>query len=465
MERRPHGAPASSPACAAPSGRFNSSPQPRRPLPHRRSRNNLLQNWRALTHGAPAPWSAGVLAGLRRTAGSVQLLPAATPPAAAPAVRKQPTPELARPDPWSAGVLAGLRRTVGSVQLFTAATPPERRYPPGAVWHDGFRSRRRAAPAALLAFTALAASGCSASPQSPPPQDATARIAAAIAATPADAFTGLGRSIWIGAANAGEALYRESDDLPRPAASSIKTAYLVEFFADRAGALDEPVPDAAAVVGDPQHAAIVHFDAEVQTEIREHLEPATARTVGRHMIRGTDVSNAVYNAAANLVTAHLGGPPDLTRRIHERHPDLAGITARRYMLAARDVTGDNEVTAGSLATVLGGIARGDLPGIAPETHEALRDVLFLEESPEGRHYYKGGSLNSSPITRVLSGYFERPGDAPGQQLVYAFMAELPGPDGIGLGNLDSGEAGRQLQDYLEALREATLPIAREALAQ
>ena len=51
-------------------------------------RTPALQNWRALTYGAPAPWSAGVLAGHRRTVGSVQLSTAATPPAAGPAVRK-----------------------------------------------------------------------------------------------------------------------------------------------------------------------------------------------------------------------------------------------------------------------------------------------------------------------------------------------------------------------------------------
>ena len=46
------------------------------------------------------------------------------------------------------------------------------------------------------------------------------------------------------------------------------------------------------------------------------------------MIRGTGVSNPVYNAAANLVTAFLGGPPELTARIQARHPDY-----RRHRLA------------------------------------------------------------------------------------------------------------------------------------
>ncbi len=314
-------------------------------------------------------------------------------------------------------------------------------------------------PAAGLALAPAWAAGCN----GPAPLDGRQAITAALDGVDASEFTGLGRSIWIGTAG-GAALYDEAPDVPRPAASSIKTAYLVEFFSDRADALDEPVPDAVEVVGNPEHPAIVHFDADTQAEIKEHLETADARTVGRHMIRGTGVSNPVYNAAANLVTAFLGGPPELTARIKARHPDYAGIDSRRYMLAARDVTGDNTATAGSLAAVLSAVARGDVPGVSPETHEAMRDILFLEDTGGGRHFYKGGSLNSNPITRVLSGYYAVPGEPTGQALVYAFMAEVPGPASVAPGDLEPGDAGRRLQDHLEALREAALPAARQWLS-
>ena len=326
-------------------------------------------------------------------------------------------------------------------------------------------SRFRSGLAALvlaLGWTTAWTSGCAGSPATPPAGPGE-RIAAALESVSAADFTDLGRSIWIGTAD-GEALYEESPDIPRPAASSIKTAYLVEFFSDRADALDEPVPGAADVVGNPEHPAIVHFDADTQAEIREHLETATARTVGRHMIRGTGVSNPVYNAAANLVTAFLGGPPQLTDRIHARHPDFAGIASRRYMLAARNVTGDNTATAGSLAAVLASIARSDVPGVASKTHEAMREILFLEDTEDGRHFYKGGSLNSNPITRVLSGYHEVRGEPADRALVYAFMAEVPGPESVAPGDLEAGDAGRRLQDYLEALREAALPVARRGLS-
>lgn len=314
----------------------------------------------------------------------------------------------------------------------------------------------------LLALAGLA--GCAAPPTAapPPPAEGAAAIASALGAVPADGLPGLERSVWIGFADSGISgggpLYAEAAEIPRPAASSIKTSYLVELFAERAGTLDEPLPDAASVVGDPEHPAVAHFDEETRAEIREHLTEATARTVGRHMIRGDGVSNAVYNAAANLTTAFLGGPRALTRRIHERHPDFAGIEARRYMLAARDVTGDNEATAASLAAVLAEVAAGTTPGLSPETHEAMREILFSEETAEGRAYTKGGSLNSAPITRVLSGYTRRPGDPPGRELVHVFMAEVPGA-----GDEEPAAVGSRLAEHLAALRAAALPPARDWL--
>ncbi len=361
----------------------------------------------------------------------------------------------------------------------TRNPPPRPRAGPG-----GFRERtgafvRRVAPAFALA--GLTGCGAPPGPETTDPAAAPGvaaaaesvaaareRIAVALGTVPADDLPGLERSLHLRAADPGLAggapLYTEAAEAPRPAASSIKTAYLVELFAARAGTLDEPLPGAEGIVGDPQHPAVAHFDAETRAEIREHLAEATARTVGRHMVRGDGVSNAVYNAAANLTTAFLGGPRALTGRIRERHPDFSGIESRRYMLAAREVTGDNEATAASLAAVLAQIAAGTVPGVGEATREALREILFLEEEEETtgagsggvrRHYFKGGSLNSDPITRVLSGYTRRPGDPPGQALVYVFMAELPGP-----GDREPAAAGDRLRDYLEALRAAALPPAR-----
>lgn len=340
-----------------------------------------------------------------------------------------------------------------------------------AAKHGGALPRQRGESAVFAAagrlFGALTLAGslaCAAPPTAAPPSpgEGTAAIAAALGTVPAEGLPGLERSVWIGFADSGvsggKPLYAEAAETPRPAASSIKTSYLVELFAEHAGTLDRPLPGAASIVDDPEHPAVAHFDAATRAEIREHLTEATVRTVGRHMIRGDDVSNAVYNAAANLTTAVLGGPRALTARIHARHPDFAGIEARRYMLAARDVTGDNEATAASLAAVLAEIATGTTPGLSPETHEAMREILFSEETPDGRAFTKGGSLNSAPITRVLSGYTRRPGDPPGRELVHVFMGELPGA-----GDEEPAAVGSRLAEHLAALRAAALPPAREWL--
>ncbi len=93
MERRPHGATPTWSAGVLAGLRRTAGPS-----------RSLLPT--TPPHGATAPWSAGVLAGLRRTAGpSGSLLPTA-------------------PAPWSAGVLAGLRRTAGPSGSLLPTAPP-----------------------------------------------------------------------------------------------------------------------------------------------------------------------------------------------------------------------------------------------------------------------------------------------------------------------------------------------------
>ncbi len=322
----------------------------------------------------------------------------------------------------------------------------------------------------LLSAAVLLVVACAPAPGDVPAPAATGRdIASAIASVPTTDFDELGVSVWIGPADLarsdGAPLHAAAADVPRPAASSIKTSYLVELFSAREAALDDPLPDAVAVVGDPGHPAVAHFDADTRAEIEAALTDATTRTVGFHMIRGTGVSNAVYNAAANLTTAFLGGPEGLTAKIHARHPGFGGIHSRRYMLAARDVTGDNTATAASLAAVLAAVARGDTPSVPASLHEAIRDVLFLEDTEHGVHHFKGGSLNSDPLTRVLSGFYQPAGASPGEALVYVFMVEIPGPDRIAPGDLDRGAAGERLADLVGAMRDAALPPARRALTE
>ena len=263
---------------------------------------------------------------------------------------------------------------------------------------------------------------------------------------------GMAMSVWVGGAT-GDPWYVRDAEVWRPAASAIKTAYLVELFDAYAGALDEPVAATAEIVSDPTHPALAHFTAVDQADVREHLTAATPRAIGRMMIRGTSVSNAVYNAAANVTTALLGGPEALTRRIHGRAPAFSGLAVRRYMLAARDVTGDNEATAASLAAVLQRIAARDVPGVDRPTVDAMWDILHVpsDDGPDGAHYYKSGSLNSDPLTRVRSGFWH----GRDRVMLYVVMVEQPDP-----GRRTSRETGEHLAEISVAAAEAVLNAAR-----
>jgi hypothetical protein len=258
---------------------------------------------------------------------------------------------------------------------------------------------------------------------------------------------GVTASVWIGGAD-GEAWYSRDADAWHGGASSVKTAYLIELFAAHEGHLDEPLPGTAEIVGVSDHPAVVHFDAQTQADIRRDIIGASVRRVGDMMIRGADVSNAVYNAAANVTTAHLGGPESLTQKIHARAPEFDGIAIRRHMLADRNVTGDNEVTAATLARVLQRIASGDVPGVSAETTEAMRDILHVGRRFRlGKEFFKSGSLNTDPIVRVRSGYFVKRG----RVIVYAVMTEQPDP-----GGLARDEAAQRLHETTVAMTDRLL---------
>ena len=137
-----------------------------------------------------------------------------------------------------------------------------------------------------------------------------------------------------------------------PTASAIKTAYLVELFTAHSTHLDEPLTGLAEVLGDDDHPALAPFNPATRAEIRRELAGASARRVGEVMMGKLHASNAVYNAAANVTTAVLGGPVNLTSKIHARDQEFAPIEVRRYMLAPRDRPGDNEASASALAAVL-----------------------------------------------------------------------------------------------------------------
>lgn len=267
---------------------------------------------------------------------------------------------------------------------------------------------------------------------------------------------GIQASIWVGGPTGG-AWYARQADVARPTASAIKTAYLVELFAAHAGKLDAPLPGAERVLDADGHPALAPFPAAERDTIRQALRGATVRRVGEIMIRSGETANGVYNAAANVTTAVLGGPAALTQKIHARDAAFRDLAARRYMLAARNVTGDNEATAAALAAVLQRLAARRLAGVDEETLRAIREVLRRPEvAGSGSHFAKGGTLDSDPLTRVRSGWWETPQGT----FVYVVMTVQPGP-----GQRSRAEAGKRLAQTCDALTERVVAAARQALGR
>jgi hypothetical protein len=234
-----------------------------------------------------------------------------------------------------------------------------------------------------------------------------AAVLAELRALPAGAHA----SVWL-SAPLGEPAVAVGEDEAMPSASAIKVAYLVELFAEHAEALDAPFPLAEALPDGLQSPAIAHLpEAARQTAIAA-LTGASVRRIGEVMIRGNGVDNTTYNVAANLVTAHFGGPQWLEVALRARDPRWRGLAVQRYMLADRVANGDNEATARSLAAVHGGLAAGSVPGVDPRAVAAARAVLAAGNDERGRAVFqKGGDLDSEPVTRVRAGWREGPGGA------------------------------------------------------
>jgi hypothetical protein len=255
----------------------------------------------------------------------------------------------------------------------------------------------------------------------------TAALTRAIDARLAAHGDGVTAAVWLGPA-AGEAWLARDAATARPTASAIKTFYLIELFARFAGALDQPLSGVAAVLADDAHPAISHFTPEQRAEIRRELGGASVRRVGLVMMGTAPASNIVYNAAANLTTAALGGPEALTAAIRARDRAFAGVAARRYMLRDRRERGDNESPALAIAEAYRRLASRQLAGIDAPTMDAIHAALRRADDPAlGRHFDKGGSLNSDPLCEIRAGWYETGKGA----LVYVVMTlqPMPGADG------------------------------------
>jgi len=273
----------------------------------------------------------------------------------------------------------------------------------------------------------------------------SALIDAALAHLEATGADDVEYSVWLGQAT-GTAWYRQNAEVVRPAASAIKTALAIEFFADRIDSLDEPVEKIDAIVNDPDADAIRHFDAEQKIAARQDLPGLSARQMVEAMLHKKHVnSNAAYNSAANVIIEYLGGPTEVTQRIHRRFPSAKELVIARYMLADRNSTGDNLLSADALATVLQHLAGGDA---STDLNVTVRAAMLLEtDSFKGEHYYKGGTLSSVPQVRIEAGWWEQQG----QDTIYVVIVTRD--------NADGGEAGfeqlkAELADLSRLVQEA-----------
>lgn len=229
--------------------------------------------------------------------------------------------------------------------------------------------------------------------------------------------------VWFGGPT-GDPWYSAEADALFPTASAIKTAILVELFARFADDLDRVPPGLADHLQDTSP-TIAHFAPEARAEVRRELAGKTVRQIGGIMMEPIPASNAVYNAAASISIALLGGPEGATRAIQARDPAFAPITVRRYMLADRTRTGDNTASPAALAAVFCRIASGNAPGLARPTVEAIRASILARNDARGRRLLKDGLLESDPLTIVRTGVLTPPTGPP---CVFAVMLARDRPD-------------------------------------
>ncbi|WZO97845.1 serine hydrolase [Isosphaeraceae bacterium EP7] len=257
---------------------------------------------------------------------------------------------------------------------------------------------------------------------------------------------GVEAGIWVGGVE-GEPSLSIRPDAVMPTASTIKTAYLIELFAAYPDALDAPLPGADAILNETGHPALAPYTDDQRAGIRKSLRGASTRRIGETMMGGFEAPNDVYNAAASLVTAALGGPVALTAKIAARDPAFAPIQARRYMLAPRDQPGDNTATTRALAAVIQRLAAGTLKGVSGPTHEAIRRAMETRKVNGRTLISKTGSLDTDPITRCRTGWIE----SPNGPVVYAIMLQQPGP-----GARPRPEAAQRLHDLVGAIERLVI---------
>ena len=243
----------------------------------------------------------------------------------------------------------------------------------------------------------------------------------------------------------GRVVFQHNSELELPAASSVKSILLLELFATFADELDTTDrSDIRKIVNDGNHPAIAHFSTKSKKLIAEGLSDVSIKQLGSILIdyedqEGNKYSNAVYNAASNVAIALLGGPEGASAAIQKRHDAFADVNFRRYMLADRNVTGDNTASPLALAKLFH-ISVGKTPkGVKAKISKEVAAILHSVDYKNGAKLYsKGGTLYSDPVTQVRSGQYRR-GKV---RMNYAIMAKQ---------TLKSKTSGKQQYEILKKL--------------
>ena len=243
----------------------------------------------------------------------------------------------------------------------------------------------------------------------------------------------------------GRLVFHHNSQRELPTASAIKSFLLFELFAHYGSELDrERRTDISAILKNKKHPAIAHFGQAHQQEIVDELQHISIKQLGSIMIDSTDragkpYSNIVYNAAANVAIALLGGPSATTVSVQQRHDAFRKVHFRRYMLARRNVTGDNTATPVALATLFQSTLNQTSKGSHPNIVREFANILLARDYPNGdKLYAKGGTLYSDPVTQVRSGQY-RSGET---AMNYAIMAHQ---------KLKTKTSGKQQHEMLKKL--------------
>jgi len=220
-------------------------------------------------------------------------------------------------------------------------------------------------------------------------------------------------------------IYSRAAAVPRSAASSIKTAIALDLFSFWGDQLDQVPIGLGSLLRPGTHPAFAGFTTEELDEVRTALMGKSYTELARIMMGRTGDSNAVYNAACNVIMVKLGGPEAIGDRLRSLDAAFADIHLDRYMQSWNG-DGDNAATPEALVNLYSMTSSGHISGLAEKHLQTLRSLL--REDPAGgpgQTFEKVGTLYPDPMVRVHAGYVEREAG----NLVYAVMGEIPSATG------------------------------------